>query len=98
MAEYIARASLPKKKDYWDDDFGAGYDQCLEDIARIPAADVRPVRRGKWTDHRTNEHDGEWYCSACGKEITIYMGPDRDDRYSYCPNCGADMRGGENDG
>ena len=58
----------------------------------IPAADVRPVRRGKWTDHRTIEHDGEWWCTACGKEITIYMGADRKDRYPFCPNCGADMR------
>lgn len=57
----------------------------------VPAADVRPVERGKWTDHRTIEHDGNWYCSACGKEITIYMGPDRPDRYRFCPNCGACM-------
>lgn len=72
--------------------------QCLlygakKAIESLPAADVRPVVKAHWTDHRTIEHDGEWYCSACGKEITIYMGPDRDDRYSYCPNCGADMRG-----
>lgn len=67
-----------------------------KDIVRTiksePAADVRPVVRGKWTDKRTIEHDGEWYCTACGKEITIYMGADRKDRYAYFPNCGADMR------
>ena len=61
-------------------------------INSIPAADVRPVVRGHWTNHRTLFTDGDWYCSACGKEITIYMGPDREDRYAYCPNCGADMR------
>lgn len=61
-------------------------------IDSIPAADVRPAVRGMWTDKRTIEHDGEWYCTACGKEITIYMGADREDRYAFCPNCGADMR------
>lgn len=64
----------------------------VDELRRLPAADVRPVVRGKWTDKRTIEHDGEWYCTACGKEITIYMGADRKDRYAYCPNCGADMR------
>ena len=67
-----------------------------EALKDIPAADVRPVVRAHWTDHRTLEHDGEWYCSACGKEITIYMGADRPDRYAFCPNCGADMRGKTN--
>lgn len=61
-------------------------------IASMRPADVRPVARGEWTDKRTLEHDGEWYCTACGKGITIYMGPDRKDRYAFCPNCGADMR------
>lgn len=68
-----------------------GYGDVLDDLEDFPAADVRPVVQGKWTDKRTIEHDGEWYCTACGKEITIYMGADREDRYAYCPNCGADM-------
>lgn len=61
----------------------------------VPSADVQPVRHGRWTDIRTIEHDGNWYCSVCDKEITIYMGPNRTDRYRYCPNCGAKMDGGE---
>lgn len=47
---------------------------------------------GMWTNRRTIEHDGEYWCTACGKEITIYMGEDRKDRYAYCPNCGAKMQ------
>ena len=66
----------------------------LDWIDDIPAADVRPVVRGKWTCHRTLEHDGDWWCTACGNELTIYMG-NRPDRYKFCPNCGADMREGE---
>jgi predicted RNA-binding Zn-ribbon protein involved in translation (DUF1610 family) len=98
MAEYIARASLPKKKDYWDDDFGAGYDQCLDDIAKIPAADVRPVVHGTWipvmahyTNGRVEQAREEAYsplfkCSECGFEWISY------DDINFCPNCGADMR------
>lgn len=63
----------------------------IDAVATIHAADVRPVRRGKWTCRRTLEHDGGWWCTACGNELTIYMG-NRSDRYNFCPNCGADMR------
>lgn len=89
MTEYIEREAAIDACFYgWNNN---AHD-CAENIRSIPAADVRPVVRAHWTDHRTIEHDGEWYCSACGKEITIYMGADRPDRYRFCPNCGADMR------
>ena len=73
---------------------GDGY-SCPERKAfdLIPAADVVEVRHGRWTDHRTIEHDGEWYCTACGEEVTICScGKDKTWKYPYCPNCGADMR------
>ena len=101
MAEYIERqkAIFPLyrwkniiKNTYGDND---EYVRCLteaiEKIENVPTADVAPVRHGRWTDKRTIEHDGEWYCSECNTEITIYMGPERPDRYRYCPNCGALM-------
>lgn len=68
-----------------------GLNDAMDAAKSIPAADVRPVVKAHWTDHRTIKHDGEWYCTACGKEITIYMGADRKDRYKFCPNCGAMM-------
>ena len=86
MSVYIEReaacALMP------DDYYGWRDKQLLKSA---PAADVAPVRHGRWTDKRTIEHDGEWYCSECGNEITIYMGPERPDRYHYCPNCGTKM-------
>ena len=48
-------------------------------LRAIPAADVRPVVRGKWV------RSGEiMYCNNC-KYIAF-------NPHKFCPNCGADMR------
>lgn len=54
-------------------------------IEELPAADVAPVRHGRWT--RIDYHDAR--CSECGHK-TYY--PDRISL--YCPECGARMDGG----
>lgn len=56
-----------------------------ERIQSIPAADVRPVVRGKWV----YDHWCEFKCSNCGawSKSEPYRG-----RENFCPNCGADMR------
>lgn len=59
--EYIEREKLPERKGYWDDDFGAGWDACLDAIDSIHAADVRPVVLCKDCRHRDPE-DGK--CDA----------------------------------
>ena len=64
-------------------------------IDNIPAADVRPVVRGKWkvSVHKTYY---DVSCSVCG--INSFFQVDEKDSVSYanfCPNCGADMRKGE---
>ena len=104
MPEYIERELLPERKEYWDDDFGGGWDACLEEIAKLPAADVRPVVRGKWVQvggSYTNRRilDGRILsCSGCGKLLNMLgVNGGRGDAH-FCPNCGADMRGGEQDG
>ena len=64
-------------------------------IDEIPAADVRPVVRGKWKPSMCGTANGpiqdrdEWYgplflCSECGADM---IGAS-----NFCPNCGADMR------
>ena len=52
-------------------------------IDSVPAADVRPVVRGKW---KRNER-GNYNCSNCKSEHNAVFG------FIFCPNCGADMRG-----
>ena len=49
-------------------------------ILKIQAADVAPVRHGKWL-HRKN---GVAYCSECEVDTV-------EDETNYCPNCGATM-------
>lgn len=63
-----------------------GYGDVLDDLEDLPAADVRPVRRGKWSivydDFMKSHYDT---CSCCGKE---YFGANG---FNFCPNCGCVM-------
>ena len=54
-------------------------------IRKLPP--VQPKRKtGQWID-KSNGIEGAWnYCSVCGEQAI--------DLYDFCPNCGADMRGG----
>ena len=61
-------------------------------INSIPAADVREVKRGKWTKElHPNVHYNQYKCSICGE----FSGHDSCGwiwEPNFCPNCGADMR------
>lgn len=63
-------------------------------IKSIPAADVAPVRRGKWINENivltTDPPQYQWHCSECGE---IKHGFDSNVLTNYCPNCGAKMEG-----
>ena len=59
-------------------------------IDSVPAADVAPVRRGKWV----HTFGGYVNCSECNATPLL----DGEREYvetPYCPNCGAKMDGGE---
>ena len=58
-------------------------------IDDMPAADVQPIRRGRWLQHGKAD-DYLWCCSACKKWI-IYSEHDLY-KHHFCGNCGADMR------
>ena len=66
-------------------------------IRNLPAADVRPVRHGRWVTREVlvNPIDGIWRtlveCSECGGEAFKHeaYGYQRD---NFCHLCGADMR------
>ena len=73
----------------------------LDSVEDYPAADVIPVRHGRWVDDKGNPVPwDEWnkncprnsaFCSVCGDWLTA------SDEYpvtgNFCPNCGAKMDG-----
>lgn len=61
----------------------------------VPTIDAAPVMHGEWVTTRTIIHDGELYCSLCGQEALSEYGRHTYIKSNYCPNCGADNRGGE---
>ena len=65
-------------------------------LRNMPAADVQPIRRGRWIElpKAMNPNENPCKCSNCG-HILSFM--NYYPKSKYCPNCGADMRGEEND-
>lgn len=64
----------------------------LEAFNEIPAADVRPVVRGKWI----LKDNGEVVCSECNGLIAV-VGNTEDlvtvlSSFNFCPNCCASMK------
>ena len=65
---------------------------CMNVLDEMPAADVAPVRHGRWINENFYTH-----CSACGK-MAIYDKYGQEVESDYCPNCGAKMDGGDLNG
>ena len=57
-------------------------------IGKMPAADVEPVRHGRWVEQEKYAFGTMYDCSICDNRIL-----DNGHSWNYCPNCGADMRG-----
>ena len=56
----------------------------LEFLRAIPAADVVPVRHGRWVFN--DELDDMFHCTVCDNVAVR-------NTFNYCPNCGARMDG-----
>ena len=56
-------------------------------ILNIPAADVAPVRHGRWRwiTYDANPKIGNWHCTYCNRIPKSFQKED------FCPNCGAEM-------
>lgn len=65
------------------------WDEIIDALENVPAADVAPVVNGLW------KHLGgdEWYCPVCGFVITTEGSWDKPTK-KYCEDCGAKMDGG----
>lgn len=69
-------------------DWGFGMKNIQEVIDEIPAADVEPVRRGRWVG-RSGLFQGE--CSVCGYRTYDKTADWARKYWTYCPNCGTKM-------
>ena len=69
-----------------------GIDAVMCAIHDLPSA--QPERmRGEWVED-DDGWDGEiWRCSECDAVFTLNDGTPEENGYNFCPNCGADMRG-----
>ena len=104
MTEYIEKNKAIKELyEVYDYEFptaSGGFDEYARmivpnTIKNMTAADVAPVRHGRWI---YNIESGECVCSACGENALSFR---KDTLYGidlyetcltdYCPNCGARM-------
>ena len=85
MAEYIKRDKLLRDINHYH--LSDGKFQHWVEVQ--PAADVAPVRHGRWVPFHSTAAGDIQYCSAC--EIGCTWKP------NYCPNCGAKMDGDDGD-
>lgn len=88
MAEYIDReAAYNDFERFNSDDKKWTPIRVKAFISRQKAADVAPVRHGRWIKRKS------WNCSVCSEcsfETSPYMFETK-----YCPNCGCLMDGGD---
>ena len=91
MADYIERAAVVELFNKWADGYSyieVPTENAIACVRVIPAADVRPVVRGKWKDAMQSCNDSPHVkCSVCGEYYWRYF-----KKFNFCPNCGADMR------
>lgn len=100
MKEYIERQAV---EEFIEDGlnnpdkskaFGHDAIEILAGIHFMLAADVAPVRHGRWIDAESDDGCTVWHCSKCSYPIKTICGYPI---YKYCPMCGAMMDGKESD-
>lgn len=95
MAEYIEReTAIAWFMPYAHAGESIDADVVISDIKGMKAADVAPVRNGRWVKIYENgepaieQHQVGVFCIRCKK-----MPKDRFTESDFCPNCGAKMDG-----
>lgn len=63
----------------------------LDEIEVYPAANVAPVRHGRWKPFDTTYGRSVYYCTACEHSAVVPTALGKP-IFNYCPTCGADMR------
>ena len=66
----------------------------LVNVQNAPSIDIEP-KRGEWIAKTENYHS-HWVCSECGGWALLEYN-EQMCLSNFCPNCGADMRGKDDD-
>ena len=91
MVEYIKREAL--RDALYDAD--AITMNGVKILNQFPAADVAPIRHGRWIGIPLCGSD-DCACSECGNWCNIHVNLCGEAIQKYCPYCGAKMDGGTN--
>ena len=94
MNEYIKReAAIRALLNDAPEQVGYSREDAADCILYMDAADVAPMRHGRWV---LDEKRYVVYCSECSEPVSYYPNiRDVREENHYCPNCGAKMDGGE---
>lgn len=96
MAEYIVREALIERLQENFNNRCKADSLCkyvIDKIKTFPAAEVEPVKHGRWIKNELTHIENVFICSLCQRHaFGIY------ERTPYCPNCGARMEGGADNG
>ena len=95
MAEYVTKEQvIDWFRPYGHMDEFIPYETMVSDLRGMPAADVTPVRHGRWERVIPSKSSAKWStkvsCSSCHSAGYTH--------HKYCPNCGAKMDGGADNG
>lgn len=98
MAEYIEREAVVMELNKTYDNMNAmgaqfycSFMNAVHRIKDFPAADVAPVRHGRWMNANSRPKTYWRKCTACGG-LAYFCGIGCS--YKYCQNCGCRMDGG----
>ena len=104
MSDYIKREdaidivkNLKRFSCFGDDGF-VEIPMVYFELMKVATADVAPVRHGRWESFEDVFLETCYECSECG--LAFYLadgGTPKENKYHYCPNCGARMDGESND-
>ena len=88
MPEYIEReAAIKALLNDATEQVGYSREDAADCIRYMDAADVAPVRHGRWEVVVGSDGKEHMVCTGCRKQ------QDLTGVFSYCPNCGAKMEG-----
>ena len=92
MAEYINReAAIRALLNDSQEQVGYSREDAADCIRYMDAADVAPVRHARWEVVVGSDGKEHMVCTGCRKQ------QDLTGVFSYCPNCGCRMDGGDDE-